>query len=433
MSVHRFHAIALTPVHVGDGTTWTPESFKLDGRDLVLFEPAAALAALDADGRKAFTRAIDAGDLRKAQALLHGGAGPQVELGRIAVSDASREEIAEAISNPGRAGKVHPFVRSAGRPYLPGSSLKGAIRTAILSARAQRMLPRLQAELARADIRPGRTGRISDMVQRQVLELADGQRATDTDPFRHVALPDCELPRAATRIERVYNLRRDGQPNEMQMHFESLLAGTRFVLDVALADERVGRAAKLDASKTARQPVGIDEFRAALDGFYRAIWDAEARRFHAASGLPHLPPSKEAILLRVGRFSHFEAASIDGLRRGHRPQSRTAAVAAEGSTRMVTRAGERKVPFGWIALFADKDAADSWAKRSVAVTPPRGTGAPRPAQVPAAAFRKGNRVESREGEIATVLADVPLGTPRMDVEFEDGSTETVSIDGWKRA
>ena len=33
-----------------------------------------------------------------------------------------------------RRGDVRPFLRSGARPYLPGSSLKGALRTAFLSS-----------------------------------------------------------------------------------------------------------------------------------------------------------------------------------------------------------------------------------------------------------------------------------------------------------
>lgn len=48
-------------------------------------------------------------------------------------------------------------------------------------------------------------------------------------------------------------------------------------------------------------------------------------------------------------------------------------------------------------------------------------------------FPEGRSRRESAGEIATVLADVPFGTRKMDVEFEDRSTETVSIDGWRRA
>lgn len=446
MTLHRFHALALTPIHVGDGSTWTPESFKLDGNHLVLFEPTAALAALDPAGCTAFSRAIESGELRKAQQLLQSVVRGELELGRIAMAASSREEIGIAIDNPARAGRIHPFVRTAGRPFLPGSAIKGAIRTAILSTRAQPRISAFLSEIAQANVRSGKSGRVSDSIQRQVFDLGPDQRKTDTDPFRHVAVADCILPPGATRIDRVHNLRRDGQPNAMQMHFEALLAGTGFVVEMNLADERANRAAAKDRAKTARQPILIDELRQSLDLFYRGIWDAEAGRFYARGGLPELPPASEATLLRVGRFSHFEAASIEGLRQGYRPQSQAAKTAPEGSTRMVTIRDEVKIPFGWVALFADQAAAERWGLRIAAATRPSSRPAASVAkpsssattQSPASGarltkFRIGDRVMDAQGEIATVIMNVPLGAQTMDVEFQDGSRETVRIGGWTRA
>ena len=91
MSIHRFHAVALTPIHIGDGSAWTPEMFKLDGDEIVLFEPATAVAALDKAGHKAFVAAVDAGKLREAQSILHRAVAPNHHLARIAISAASRK------------------------------------------------------------------------------------------------------------------------------------------------------------------------------------------------------------------------------------------------------------------------------------------------------------------------------------------------------
>jgi CRISPR-associated protein Csm5 len=445
MSVHRFHAVALTPIHVGDGSTWTPESFRLDGDELVLFEPSAALAALDLAGSKAFAQAIDRGDLRKAQSLLHAAVGKQLELGRIDVSDASRREIGAAIDNPGRAGRIHPFIRSAGRPFMPGSSIKGAIRTAILSDRAKPMLPELVREIEQAGIHGGKSGRLSDAIQRKVLQLEEGQRQTDTDPFRHVSIGDAGLPDRATRIEHVLNLRRDGTANEMPMHFEALRALTRFTVDVLVADGRANLAASKDPRKTTKKPIVLEELRGAVDSFYRTIWESEARRFFGPPGSPPgLPPKGKAVLLRVGRFSHFEAASVEGLRRGHRPQSRTNPTASEGSTRMVIASSGTNTPFGWIALFDKEQDAVDWATGAKTTTPRQAgasmtaPGGQRAVPTPSAGgrlvgFRRGERVRNQDGETGIVMADVAMYAPRMDIKFDaDGSVENVSTKGWER-
>ncbi|MBM3522365.1 MAG: type III-A CRISPR-associated RAMP protein Csm5 [Alphaproteobacteria bacterium] len=443
MTAIRLHAVAVTPVHVGDGSTWTPETFRLEGDELVLFEPSAVLAAMDAAQRKGFTAAIDRGQLHQAQQILHGGVRPEHVHGRVGVSSPSRAEIDKAIADPARAGRVHPFIRSSGRPFLPGSAVKGAMRTAILSTRTQPELGELAPWLANERTDGARTGRLSSRLQARILDLQDGPRATDSDPFRFVAVADAALPDRTTRIDRVFNRRRDGTNNDMQMHFETLRTGTMFAIELAADDDRARRAGERDRAKAPRRPVGLDELLAAVDGFYRGRWNAEAERFFDN----RVPPAAtdrggNAMLVRVGRFSHFESASIDGLRRGWNVKARTPMDA--GTTRAVTLDGDEAVPFGWILLFRDSAAAAEFARSAVArpirAASPNITRATTRTPTPLSPssgrivqFRKGERVFHPEQGEAVVLADVPYGASRFEVQFDDGESMTFSLAGWTRA
>src|SRR5581483_1187844 len=109
--------------------------------------------------------------------------------------------------NPDRAGRIHPFIRTGGRPFVPGSAVKGALRTALLSARAAPQLDELRAMLPLDRIEGGRTSGESDKLQNTVLEKA----STDADPFRFVRVADAGLPEGSTRYERVVNRKRNGE------------------------------------------------------------------------------------------------------------------------------------------------------------------------------------------------------------------------------
>ena len=67
------------------------------------------------------------------------------------------------------------------------------------------------------------------------------------------------------------------------------------------------------------------------------------------------------VLLRLGRFGHFESKSLEGVRRGHFPQARNPADRtrppnAWGATRTVTRdAKGNPVPFGWVIGWVVKE------------------------------------------------------------------------------
>ncbi|TXL82055.1 type III-A CRISPR-associated RAMP protein Csm5 [Vineibacter terrae] len=361
MTLLPLHAVAMVPVHVGDGSTWTPEAFRLRGTRLERFEPAVVAASLTAKDQVRFRQAVDNGELKQAQQLLHNVVGDRHVLDRIEVSPDSVREIGDAVANPLRAGRIHAFIRSGGRPFLPGSAVKGAIRTALLSARASSRLPALRQIAARADVRGGRWGRVSDQIQAELLG-AGGRLETDADPFRFIRVADTLLPPEATRIEHVKNRRRDGRSNDMQMHFEALRAGTMFPLELRVDVDQAVRAARRDGHKAPGSPIAVNELLDAVDGFFRGRWAAEKQRFYARAPVRDLPsgrPSRYPILLRVGRFSHFESASIDGLRRGWSPQNRQDM--DEGGTRAVVGSEHEPWGFGWLALFDGEDAARTFA------------------------------------------------------------------------
>src|SRR5579875_2851944 len=153
-------AEALTPIHVGDGTDMRLDEYLLDdptmrrqqtqydeyGEEieeeqaeanappaLCRFDPVAAMKVLAQ--RNEFRRSLERGDLGQAFRLLR-GAGASAILERIEISPASASALREAMEHPARrSGEVKPFIRSAGRPFIPGSSLKGAFRTALASHR----------------------------------------------------------------------------------------------------------------------------------------------------------------------------------------------------------------------------------------------------------------------------------------------------------
>lgn len=365
MSIHRFTALALSPIHVGDGTEWLPEAFKLDGHDLIRFDPSAVVASLDDRRREDFLaaigRAASESELREAQRILRDACTGTLERERIAVSRASVEEIGRALDRPGRRGSVHPFARAGGQAFLPGTALKGAIRTALLSDWVQDNLDAYRNGLGQSGIERGRSGRQSTELQRRVLGETDG------DPFRFVRVSDVALPEGCTRIEQIRTWKRktglDQQTKGMQMHFECIRPGTQFALEVDVRDagallptaDRAMKAAETAraSGKAPTRMFAADALFAAVDGFFRKRWQAEADRFFTPPWRPAPKPAGNdgfPILLRVGRFSHFESASVDGLRQGWQPLPKPGKPIAEGSTRAVIEASAVAMPFGWLLL-----------------------------------------------------------------------------------
>ena len=376
--------VPLTPIHIGDGTEWRPDEYFIDepapvgprynefGEEieeaqttapamLCRFDQQAATRAMTAAQRNSFTEALDRGDLREAAKVLR-EAGRNHVLDRIPLSAASKSDLQEAMKNPLRGGAVKPFIRSGGRPYIPGSSIKGAFRTALASA----ALPREQRKP-------------DEWTHKDALEAAFGLKEgrTETDPLRFLFVSDAELPEGATLIDKAEVIKQsDAHAGRgIQMHYEvtkSLSSSSEapaFSVTVAI-DERANQ-----AGTVARPQARFDLFRILMVArhFHSILFKEETRRFFEGPTKQlltgkirgHLGPADELpisqdrwnerfLLLRLGRFGHFESKSLEGVRRGHFPQARDRAKKIRqpgewGTTRTVTHDGKNNpIPFGWV-------------------------------------------------------------------------------------
>lgn len=446
MSVHRFTAIPLTPIHIGDGTVLGPEDYKLDEQagDLIRFAPVAVLAGMAPASRRGYLQALDRGDLQVAWKVLREAVRDTHVLDRIAVGQAARSEIRALFEGHQRKGEIHPMLRSGGRPLIPGTSLKGAIRTALLSALAPAHGDKIEA--AKRTNPPPRTGPASDAMQRAVL----GHTTTDQDPFRFVKVVDIHFPAQATRIDRVVNWRparliKDGhQPAEkMQMIFERLRAAVDGdgcpvgEAKVTIAATRRARAARLAPAKAPSLALAAAELRRAVNAFHWRLLDEEDERFYKdepniraaldAAFRVRLPDGTlldrqqlrsrdDVLLLRIGRFGQFESKSLHGFRAGWNAQAKPPRAMAVGNTRNLVRLADHAalVPFGWLLLAPPGTRPEPGPSRAAGTPARAAKGAPAPPRA---------RRYSLDGEPVEVLSRAgdqwTVRLPSGDVEVVD--------------
>ncbi|MEK0085286.1 type III-A CRISPR-associated RAMP protein Csm5 [Benzoatithermus flavus] len=386
MTTHRFTAIPLTPIHVGDGSLLAPEDYLLDKGDVARFVPERVVADMRPAERQRFLAALDAGRLGEAQAILRRAVDPDRHVvERIALAGRAREKLAAVFENPLQRGEIRPFVRTAGRPYLPGSSLKGALRTALLDHFATRRQPAVAGALSEAagrERRPGETDRRADALVQAAFDL--GSKGPDGDPLRFVTVADALLPPGRTRIDLVENWKPAprragaGPRASIPMQVERLLSradGQTLSFDVRIGvDPEAARAAQaLDRGKAPADAVTIDTLMQAVNHFAWRRFGEELEAFFAGEPATRalleeafrIPAGKQTwslalvrqhpscMLLRVGRFTQFESKSVDRFREGWNPQARRP-IKGHGATRNVivlaTRQGEARVPLGWLLL-----------------------------------------------------------------------------------
>lgn len=372
----RLTALPLTPIHVGDGTSLSPEEWRINDGAIERFSAARVLAAMGAGTRRRYLAELDQGRLQEAQAVLREAVEPEHVVERVEAGGESLRELRQAVDNPLRRGDIRPFARTGGRPFVPGSSIKGAFRTALLSRHAEELEQQQASELWSLRNSAERSDRLEE------LALARPRGRTEQDPLRFLSVADAALPGGATRIDRIENWKPRGRNAEragMQMHYERLRSS---------ADGRGARltvGVRVDAGRlAAARAIGQSERLPALDlvprdlwditnAFHWKRWDAERRMFEdepatldvlgritrlrvngRVVGEEELRRGFPYMLLRVGRFTQFESKSVDVFREGWNARARRPM--EEGTTRNIVRlpagrdGAEAPVPLGWLLL-----------------------------------------------------------------------------------
>jgi CRISPR-associated protein Csm5 len=380
MIVYRFQATPLTPIHVGDGATLAPEDYLIEGDHLIQFNRSATLRDMPPEVRRQLEERLDRNDFQAAQEILRKSVKPPHHRCRIQIGAESKADLLKAVGNPldpvVRQRAVQGFVRNplTGRPYLPGSALKGAIRTAVVNAFAQKQLPYLKQVVSPLLENSRERRNAWKVLETEALNFEF--RQLQEDPFRLLKVADAELPTNCTRIDKVWPVKRDGKEDTkgIQMHFERLLSrgdgieDNQFTVELELDELAAG-----DARVKVGRRLDMATLRLACNSFYTGRILAEQRRFFTdaqpperlfgAQGLIKINPDKVLVaksiqesgfLLRIGRFSHFESLSVDGLRQGWNIQARRPI--EEGSSRTLCRCrsttdgASMALPFGWLLL-----------------------------------------------------------------------------------
>jgi CRISPR-associated protein Csm5 len=383
MTVYRFRATPLTPIHVGDGKSLAPEDYLIEGDYLIQFNRAATLHDMKPETRRQLEERLDRNDFQAAQEILRKSVQPRHHRCRIQIGAESKVDLLKAVGNlldpVVRQRAVQGFVRNplTGRLYLPGSALKGAIRTAVVNAFTQKHLASIKQAVSPLLENPRDRRNAWKALETEALNFEF--RQLQEDPFRLLKVADAELPANRTRVDKVWPVKRDGKEDTkgIQMHFERLLSrgdgieDGEFTVELELDELAAG-----DARVKVGRRLDFETIRLACISFYAGRILAERRRFFAeaqpperifgAQGLIKINPDKvlvtkriqeRGLLLRVGRFSHFESLSVDHLRQGWNAQKKQLfKPGEEGSSRTLCRCRSNAegaslaLPFGWLLL-----------------------------------------------------------------------------------
>ncbi len=350
-NVYTLEMEFLTPVHVGTGEELDPFRYVLEP------PPSNSLRLVDfnrfltdhADDKE-ILKVIEEYSFGKQRSFFQEKLlnAPDYALATIPVTskrftDKFREQISKRIATHQLLVSLLP--RSIADPkhaFIPGSSIKGAVRTAAGNAHTKE-----------AGVSP------QDASGMKYNEKIFGRISHDV--FKRLKISDASLPQDGAML--VSPVAVSLNPDKPQSHPNNLIEATR---SLAMGGEMKAQAKLvLDASATLNGPkamrrLDMKSLFTWLNNFYLPKFDEEMRRFYSMRHLSQVRKKLESVvekieeikkapnktaLVRIGRFSHVECVTYDHVRQ---PKGRMInGVNIFGRTRTLA---EEFVPFGWVML-----------------------------------------------------------------------------------
>ena len=365
---YRLQIEPLSPVHIGSGRTIEPYEYELREQNgttfLLAFDLDRLLVDLSDTARQEFNYIIERGDFPGVRAWLREQADERRHLRfAILVQPKAADELKRNLDNPERLGEIELFARhpDTGQPYIPGSSIKGAIRTALVNAAVNHANERQLKEIAN----DRRSRRSSAVFEAAALGHIDRGRGGNLradlyrDPLRQIAVSDANLPTDGCYIDQMKIVRPSGRsqatsrtdPSGIVMYRdvtwsmieqEPLSATAEFRLLEGLNNRRV--------MKDKALPTGwsIEGIARLCNEYYTPEIDRQLQQFQQPQGQDFRPQFKHIVdtlepnqcIIRVGRHSHWECVTVS--RKFAKPPRR-----GFGQSRTYV-AGE--LPLGWVRL-----------------------------------------------------------------------------------
>ena len=281
----KIKAEILTPVHIGDGTELEPLEYVIKDR-FYKVNLEEWLSTLSGEKAEKFKR-LTGSDYAQVSTLtaLRRFVRDNIDVDKYTewvadVSDAVRKRYEERFDAPENQLPMSPFIRTGNRPFLPGSSIKGAIRTAYLNVLRKGMgalnkkkrADLVEGELLKAII-PGKEGK-------------PPRFAIDRDPFRAIKVKDIFLPENSTFFAEIINHNKDRtnciKPTSIQILSEvtyARLIGKPVSFELELSIDKKVLSHQGSGINRMHKEITAEILLKASDSFYRNALKEERDKF----------------------------------------------------------------------------------------------------------------------------------------------------------
>ena len=388
----------LTGIHIGSGEKLTPLDYKLadslnDGDKKISFRTTKYLKfssdkiikkVIDSGNVKIqneFEEAISSKDFKKLRYLLHANCTDlsdmeyPCEITPEFNSFFKNNMNKDPLDNATEVMQMYrPFAKK--NPVLPGSSLKGAVRTAYLNylllneTEIDNDTYKNLKESARVKKQEDKrnTGDYIRQIEKRVLQINSSNTAQQ-DPFRCVEISDCVMPAKHQMIGSLSNVYIDNKTKELKSKsmqlFAELIPGSLLGVDVAAPfSMRIDNSLQTKENENFKinRKIKIADIAKACNYFFKKQFAAEYEKFYEEPAehiskvleLKRIIDSikeddKNNFLVRVGRWSQVEYVTLGKDFRNPRVpvDRRTGREKGYGNTRILLDYNNQYIPMGW--------------------------------------------------------------------------------------
>lgn len=323
----RLHV--LTPIHIGCDDVYEPTSFVIDEKKkkLIEFDPIKFISVLNQAQRDELIKTCLQENLLLIYKFIRRSYNPRAGGREVEIADGLIEHYKKVLQmstfekqeviNRFEMHKTayNPLTR---QPYIPGSSLKGAIRTAYLSDLAKKK--NIKNFRGMGDERDK-----ADKLETLLLDRVEGKDKIPSDPFRMVKVSDLmPVNGVGTRIVYAINRKKKksdkptlAEKSSVYQIFEVILPGAVF--------EGILNINKPLNSSGIKHIIAAEDLLAALNAFYIPLLENGIRVLKEIN-VPTVTLinkinekfkgkiNKTAFFVSIGRHSGAEAVTIEGNR-----------------------------------------------------------------------------------------------------------------------
>jgi CRISPR-associated protein Csm5 len=367
MKKYTFTLKPITAVHIGTGDALSPIEYALSKKDqkdiLFTFYPEKLVTLFTKEDREIFNKLIDQNNAVDLRIFLTDKAKNknyvQECINYIAwISNEFKSKYEETKNDKNNALEIATTYKANKRIIIPGSSIKGAIRTAVLNASANIEQNR-DYKVTEQDKRDDRR------FQQRMLNYYDAK----DDPFRAISLSDVSfIPKENLIVSPMMlaHFNSDDNPVGINIYVEALkgvllnsenTGGGEITIKNELLDNRIMLEYNKSYILKRKNYHSISVLTNYITQFYNNVFTDEYNKVQEgkmddsikaiydqiANYIDTDMKNNNEILIRIGRWSHIEAVTIENFRR---PFNRR----GSGKTRTLIQYNGGFYPMGWCAM-----------------------------------------------------------------------------------